>query len=413
LVSATIDHMISITIFLAAILLFINLFGQTNQTAIVYEEHKAIATKCSDLIDNMLLNPGNPSEWGKNTCSPNGFGLQDPEFTQYQISPFSLMRLASHTGDPVRYDKTSPNINYNNITISFGNSLFMPESAIFNYSSALKLLGINNTYGFQLTLTPVVSVSIGHDYEEGYLRLNMNLAGIGFPFAEAIINSCLVKISLPASDAEYPSYTLITNTTKSDERGFASIDFTGLTDENEAFGFIVFAHLSGLVGAGSYVHVSSSDEYVVPLVNDLSRQEVILSHNYDLNSFNPLSSSLKYNVTFIGLTEDFSPREMPITSSNTTGILTSGYGNPFINVTIPTYTPGILVVSYQQWGNPAKGGVVVMPWGLGSLGFPVAFGGNPQLQEWVATDIRQIVVNHVTYQAKLSLWSSKWQQEVR
>jgi hypothetical protein len=54
----------------------------------------------------------------------------------------------------------------------------------------------------------------------------------------------------------------------------------------------------------------------------------------------------------------------------------------------------------------------MMPWGISSLGFSVIFGGNPENQEWVATDVRQVIVNHVAYQAKLALWSYAAQQVV-
>ncbi|MGQ9743585.1 MAG: hypothetical protein ACUVQW_03110, partial [Candidatus Bathycorpusculaceae bacterium] len=100
---STIDHLVSVTVFLGAILLFISLFNQTIQTAILYQRHRYLATKCSDLLDNMLLNPGVPENWGKSNVTPYGFGLQDPEFTQYKLSPFSLMRLQSLTGTPFTY----------------------------------------------------------------------------------------------------------------------------------------------------------------------------------------------------------------------------------------------------------------------------------------------------------------------
>ena len=103
MVSSTIDHMVAITVFLAAILLFIGLFNQTIQTAVIYQRHRATSTKASDLLDNMLLNPGIPINWGQTDSIPTGFGLQDPEFTQYRISSFSLMRLSSATGTPVYY----------------------------------------------------------------------------------------------------------------------------------------------------------------------------------------------------------------------------------------------------------------------------------------------------------------------
>jgi len=46
-----------------------------------------------------------------------------------------------------------------------------------------------------------------------------------------------------------------------------------------------------------------------------------------------------------------------------------------------------------------------MPWGLSSLSCPITFGGEPSSQEWVSTDMRQVTVNGVAYQAKLAIWS--------
>ena len=65
--SAAVDHMISLIIFMAAILIFIGLFSQTMQTGIAYERHNALSTKTSDLLDNILLNPGIPAIGGKVT----------------------------------------------------------------------------------------------------------------------------------------------------------------------------------------------------------------------------------------------------------------------------------------------------------------------------------------------------------
>lgn len=89
---ATIDHLVSLIVLLGAILLFIGLFNQTLQTAVSYQRHRNLATKCSDLLDNMLLNPGSPLDsnsttfWGRTNSTPTSFGLQDPEFTQYELA---------------------------------------------------------------------------------------------------------------------------------------------------------------------------------------------------------------------------------------------------------------------------------------------------------------------------------------
>ncbi|MGQ9641704.1 MAG: hypothetical protein ACUVUF_06225, partial [Candidatus Bathycorpusculaceae bacterium] len=151
---STIDHLISVTVFLGALLIFISLFNQTLQTAIIYQRHSALATKCSDLLDNILLNPGIPENWSKIGGPLYGFGLQDPEFTQYRLSPFSLMRLQSSVGEPVYYSRTG--LTYSNITMGFGNFLLVPYSEAINYSTVAKLLGINGTYGFQLTITSLI-----------------------------------------------------------------------------------------------------------------------------------------------------------------------------------------------------------------------------------------------------------------
>jgi len=62
--NSTLDHMVAVTVFLAATLLFIGLFNQTIQTATIYQQNRATANRASDLLDNILLNPGIPTNWG-------------------------------------------------------------------------------------------------------------------------------------------------------------------------------------------------------------------------------------------------------------------------------------------------------------------------------------------------------------
>jgi hypothetical protein len=42
----------------------------------------------------------------------------------------------------------------------------------------------------------------------------------------------------------------------------------------------------------------------------------------------------------------------------------------------------------------------MMPWNK-SFFFPVAFGGDPQMHEWGATDVGQVMVGNIGYQARL------------
>ena len=400
MVSSTIDHMMATVVFLGALLLFVGLFNQTIQTAILYQRHRHIATKCSDLLDNMMLTPGYPLDWGTSNCTPTGFGLQNPEFTQYRLSPFSLMRLRSSAGDIVYYPKTDSY--YSNITMGHG-FLLVPFSEAINYSTAARLLGINSTYGFQLTITPIVTVLIS-EVQSNPLKLAVDVAGAGFPLANAAISYCLIKVDATGGSGQYPAYTTEYDTALTDDKGSVVLNFSDVDGNVDSYVLIAYAHICGLRGMGYHEHVTSDKQYIIPFIDDFEERRVLIAHSYDVHYFGPPVAALFYNATFVLLTEDFTLREMPLdNSTGKIGKVVYGEGWPYGVVTIPTYNPGILIITYRK--SAVECGVVLMPWGISSMAFPVTFGGDPVGKEWVATDIRQVIVNGIAYQAKLALWS--------
>ncbi len=403
MVSSTIDHMVAVTVFLAATMLFIGLFNQTIQTAVIYQRHRATATKASDLLDNMLLNPGIPVNWGQDDCLPTGFGLQDPEFTQYRISSFSLMRLTSSSGTSVFYPKTGET--YSNITIGDKNFLLVSHSSSLNYTTALDLLGIRNEYGFQLTFKPMVTVTITEDQAANPLRLSLNAYGTGFPLANAHVTYCMLSVSL---NGGHPSYGIESGEATTNDDGSVTLEFAGVTKSTSSYSFIAYVHIGGLVGVGYHERVSEEEAYVIPLVDDISKGRILIAHSFDIDYYNPPSAEVKYNATLVYLADDFTLREMPL--ENSYGHVNSGDGFPYEVVNIPTDNPGILIITYKK--SSVEGGLVMMPWGVSSLAFPVVFGGDPGSQEWVATDMRQVIVGGVAYQVTIALWSLEGYQVV-
>jgi hypothetical protein len=404
---STIDHLVSLMVFLGAILLFMGLFNQTIQTAILYQRHRSIATKCSDLLDNILLNPGVPLDWGRSNCTLTGFGLQDPEFTQYRLSSFSLMRLRSSTGEPVYYPKTG--LTYSNITMGFGNFLLVPYTEAISYSTAARLLGTNGTYGFQLTIAPIITVSITETQPKDPLILSVNVAGMGFQLANATVSYCFLTV-LEGGSGPFPSYTIEYGTNFTDEKGSVLLNFPKIT-KDVSYVLIVYAHLSGLVGVGYYEHVTYKNNYVIPFIESFEQRKVLIAHSYDVHGgSNP--AEISYNATFVLLSEDFTLREMPLNSENSTGKINYGQepSHAYKEITIPTYNPGILIITYRK--SAQETGVVLMPWGISSMAFPVTFGEDPLGKEWVATDIRQVLINKIAYQAKLALWSLQGYQVI-
>jgi hypothetical protein len=395
--SATVDHMISLIIFIAALLIFIGLFSQTMQTGIAYESHNALSTKTSDLLDNILLNPGSPNNWGQSDVAIVGFGIQDPDYSQYKLSSFSTMRLASSTQSPIYYNGNY----YTNVTAGFGGYLHAQSSNNLNYSTASKLLGINGTYGFQLTLTPTINVAI-EKISLAPLKLSVNVEGTGYPLANAPLSYGLLLVNQDAND--YPSYTMISGVGATDPAGSAQLSFPQISSVDQSYALIVYSYLNGLKGIGYYVHDSQSfTKTVVPLVDSFQNRTILLVHGDSIDQPPQPPSQLSYNASFVILTEDYIFRQVQLDQESTVGIVYgSGSGQDYASITVPN-NYGILIVTYK--GSAGQYGVVLMPWGLGSMAFPLTFGGNSLGQDWVTTDIRQVSVGGISYQAKLELWN--------
>ena len=408
MVHATIDHMISLTVLIAALLIFIGFFSQTMQTGIAYERHSALSTKTSDLLDTILLNPGLPTTWGQSDNAPAGFGLQDPAYRQYIISPFSSMRLSSSSESTVYYPRLDAY--YSNKTAGFGGYLYVPKAETVNESTVSRLLGINGTYGFQIVFTPTLTISIQKISSGVPLKFAISVDGIGSPLANSPVSYSLITVNQDGN--EFPSYTLIKGTTITDVAGQKEIMFSGIDGDSQSYALVVYSNLNGLKGTGYYVHTPvASPRSVIPLIDSFANQNILLVHSDSLGNHpvSPDSSQLSYNASFVILAEDYNLRQIQLNQPAEVGDLTygSGPGEDYAYLTIPN-TDGILLVTYKD-NSSGEYGLVLMPWGLGSLSFPLAFGGDDTGHDWVTTDLRQVTIGGITYQAKLELWELSFQ----
>jgi hypothetical protein len=418
----TIDHIISLTIFLAALLIFIGFYNQTIQTAILYQRHKYLATKCSDLLDNMLLNPGSPSNttcyWGTSDCNITGFGLQDPDSSTYSLNAFALMKLLS-SNNQVYYSQTGGW--YNNVTWGLnGGYLLVPATECVNYSTVTKLLGINGTFGAYLEITPTVAVKVD---ETGLspLSLSVQVSGQGSPVSNASLTWLMFWTNSTGS-GKMP----LTNSTygilQADSTGKATLSFPStpsfpylnVANNGTAYSFIVKTSVSGISGIGyksRNVYINGAGN-VVPFVNSVQNGTVLLTHNFE---YNPQDSqgSLNFNATFYGLPDNLTLAYPVI---NVTGTVNTSGGIPFQSLTIPVETSGFLIVAYNETINQNNiFGITIMPWGIDSIGLSTTIGDNPSTssKEWVAADMREVVVDGIAYQAKLLLWDLQGYQVVK
>lgn len=392
----SVDHVVSIIVLLAAIVLFVGLFDQTLSVAVDYQRNTTTAKECDNLLDEILLTPA-PSTSG----TPAWFGLQGSTLPSYNLDPFFLMRLDSSVGTPVSYQKTGQT--YSEIKTNPNNYLLYPYNDMITYSTALTLLGLEGTYGFQLSLTPTLNVSVTV-ISTNPLSLSVNAKGTSFPLANAQVNYLLLPISLKNNCPEFE--TTETGTTLTNQFGSTQpITFSNFyPSPSLTFAFVAFAYLDGITGIGYYVNSPVGSQCIVPFLDPLSTLNVTLANSNDVPKTSANADTMYYNSTFIFESENYAFEQASIGSPNSSGSVTSGSGNLPASISMSGYTPGILVVAYKDAGDS---GVSMAPWGFSSLAFSLTFGNSPINQSWIATDLRQVEINGVSYQATLSLWSTQ------
>jgi hypothetical protein len=192
--------------------------------------------------------------------------------------------------------------------------------------------------------------------------------------------------------------------------GLASLTFPEIiVNKNQtAYTLIVRANVGGLYSIGyASREILTKAGNIIPFVESYENGTVLLAHKWGKNDPEGSQASLFFNATFYLLPDNFSPIKVDLL--NDTDHVNYGKGRPFCKVQIPTSNVGFLIVTYWT-GN--EYGMVVMPWGIGAIGISVGFGGDPSGKEWVATDMRQVIVNSIAYQAKLALWSLQGYQVI-
>lgn len=399
---STIDHMIAVTILIAALLVTMGVYNQMFASAVEYEGHRKVAMKAVDIINTACICPGNPEDWGETNASLLGFGLQDPEAGGYALSPYSLMRLRSSSNDSqlVYYDLTG--LFYNNISANYGNSIFSPVEDCLNYTAAAKMLGVNGTYGFSLDIVPTLDVKVSQVPNEDYLILKVEVRGPSIALADVELNYYMFQIVPGEGEDDPPSITTQNEIVQTGPYGSALIEFPTITDQDTAYSFIVYASLSGLEGVGYYSHDTIEDDppYILPLIQDFENGTIIIAHTWDVHYFGTPVPNVYYNATFFVLSQGFQLHQVQI--PNATGQVNYGGGEPPQTTQVPACEAGVLLITYRGRGQLRS---IVLPWGVGTLGVSISFGGDPTGYSFVATELRQVSVNDISYQVKVSTWS--------
>jgi hypothetical protein len=256
------------------------------------------------------------------------------------------------------------------------------------------LLGINGTYDFQLAITPTITVDISK-VPDAYLKLKIQAYGTGFPLSNAYLNYLMFWANTSSPD-EYPilNYDFTSDILQTDSSGIAFKEFSSLSS-GTAFTFIVKASTAGIRGIGylSQETVTNAGS-LIPYIQsyDKGTANVSLTQNPQTGM-----GSLYFNASFYALPDNF----VPIPAGTFAGSVNNTTPSQNLQIITDNQT-GFLVVAY---GDGNSYGMVITPLGVNSIGVSVTFGANPFGKNWVATDLRQVLIGDIAFQAKLSLWS--------
>jgi hypothetical protein len=284
----------------------------------------------------------------------------------------------------------------------------VPANYAVNYTTAAKMLGVNGSYGFQLVIVPTLNVSIS-ELNLNPLRLGVYLRGQGLVLGGANLTYFLCH-AVQGGGAGYPAIETFSGTSQTDSTGSAILEFPSVDGSQNAYSIVVYASMGGLRGVGCYSRQTLTNNRIIPFIEDFENRTVILAHSYDVHSFGPPVAALHFNATFFAIIQNSELRNIQMINSSSfvdSGVLNYGIGMPYLRTQVPTETEGILIVTYR-WGN--NYGIAMMPWGVSTLGFSVTFGGNPDNADSVATELRQMTVNGISYQVKLEVWNLQSRQ---
>jgi hypothetical protein len=395
----TIDHMVSLAVLIAVLMVSMTAFGKIIGAAVTYQQNHEVSMKAAELANTLLLNPGDPIYWGQSNSIPLAFGLQDSSTVGYSLDAFSLSRLSS-TQPLVYYSKTG--LWYSNNSWG-GGALIVPLTNVVNYTIAAKLLGVEGSYAFRLIVTPTLNVSL-YELNMNPLSMKVEVKGLAGAMKNAALDYFLY-CSIPRV-GQFPAIQTFSGTGQTDSTGSAILEFPFVDGSYFAYSVVVYARVGGLSGVGYRSHDIIINNKIVPFIEDFENRVVLLAHSWDVQNFPPPVEALYFNATFLSLTHDFRLSEIQMVDSDgfvRTGLINYGADYEYVRLQIPAQNAGILIVAYNS-GDYS--GIVAMPWGISTLGFSATFGGDPSQADWVVVEVRQVSINRISYNAKVAVWKT-------
>lgn len=373
-------------VFLLAMVIFTQLIA----SGLTYMQNRQVSYQASQLIDNLVLSTGTPSNWGQSLLQPQAFGLQSPGYSSNYLTPFGPIRLlpagaqVNGTGGP-----------FTDLNLGQGAALLFPTRGILSYSTLLQRTGLSGVYQFSLSMRPALTLKLTQTAANP-VTFSATVSGQGGPAYSARIKAQLYFV--PRGSLT-PSISSLYGEALTDTMGVASLSFPLDVTQN-SYSLIASASLGGLVTSGFASNLVNSTIMLKPSIIDYAKGTVALLHHCDLNINNFNCSASSYNSTLLVPTPDNTLSQIIL--PNSTGTLTQGLP---AYMTLPTNNPGILLTSFSGMSSSGRvSGIILMPWGFNMLGLSTTLGGTPASGQTVGVATRIVLIGTIGYFLTLTLW---------
>jgi hypothetical protein len=297
------------------------------------------------------------------------------------------MRLLQ-TDERIFYD----GVEYRNLTTEHTH-LFLRLSEYVDYGQAAELLAVDNIFGFQVSIRPILNISVVQ-LEADPLKVGISLQGLSGTVVGALLNASLFHV---IQDTPYPSIsTPLEGHAVSDIRGIAEIEFPSVNATEALYIVLVKANLGGIRGIGYYTNAYSKNSPLLPVVTGYQEGEVSLIHRKNIAASYSYAGDVYYNLTFLNQVGETAFRSVTLgmaygtVNMSAPGIVSLSVGNP-----------GILLVSSRA---DAEYGLTAMPWGITPLCLSMTYGADPLNKKTVVTKSQFASINGLSYQIELALW---------
>ena len=380
--------------FIAFILIFVVTLATFNSIVISglnYVNLRQVTLVANDLIDNMLLTPGSPANWGQLNVQPSAFGLQNPGFKAYSLSPFDPLRMMQPNGTII-----VNGVSYSTFILPGGQTMWQPTTSLVNYTTAQKLLGLSGTYGFKITLTPTLTVTITPT-NQNPLTLNMTVSAPGGPVYNANIGFTLFYIPSNVNGNNPPPVYSFFAKFPTDTLGHATVLFP-FDASTTAYSGIATVAAGGILATQMIGNTDFSQVKMFPVLQNIATGAGLMIHQCTYQN-NPPCGIYNYNASLYIPAADGSLQQISLGGG--TGSVTPGQPGAF---QFPLGQPGIVIIGFNGPGLAKKAGFFVLPWGYNTLSLSLFFGGTPSTVRVVASVRRAALMGTIHYQAVLTLW---------